>query len=152
MWRNEIRAPLKTSAREASLCSSAKRGKNKISVSPRSSSLGTFLHAKLPQRLRARRKGCFRRLWRNSKVWVLLTDWVKTEKVNFQGQAASCGTGITYSIYMTLASRLNLRLLQAEVFNERKPSTSPMNACLRDGRLNMPRHECRVKGILKTKL
>ena len=38
------------------------------------------------------------------------------------------------------------------VFNERKPSTSPMNACLHDGKLSMPRHECRVKGILKTKL
>ena len=60
--------------------------------------------------------------------------------------------GSAPGIYMTLASRLNLRLLRAEVFNERKPSTSPMNACLHDGKLNMPRHECRVKGILKTKL
>ena len=53
---------------------------------------------------------------------------------------------------MTPASRLNLRLLQAEVFNERKPSTSPMNACLHDGRLShaAPRVSC--QGHIENKI
>ena len=122
MGRNEIRTSLKRPARGVSLRSSGRRGKNNHPpVLPALHRWGRF-SARNFQRRRARRNGCFRRLWRKSKIWVLLTDWVKTEKVTFQAEAESCGTGITYSVYIW-------RQLRVWIFVYFRPKSS-MNANL----------------------